>query len=91
MCWALNHQNNIEMAQGHISLSSPVRHRTVNSARFPSFSGKANRCQPHGTTDSPVSPPKRWLSHVSPGDRVVDVGLARGWYTKQSDAHRTIR
>jgi hypothetical protein len=21
MCWALNHQNNIEMAQGHISLS----------------------------------------------------------------------
>jgi hypothetical protein len=22
MCWALNHQNNIEMAQGHISLST---------------------------------------------------------------------
>jgi hypothetical protein len=22
MCWALNHQNNIEMAQGHISLSA---------------------------------------------------------------------
>jgi hypothetical protein len=21
MCWALNHQNNIEMVQGHISLS----------------------------------------------------------------------
>jgi hypothetical protein len=21
MCWTLNHQNNIEMAQGHISLS----------------------------------------------------------------------
>jgi hypothetical protein len=25
MCWALNHQNIIEIAQGHISLSDPFR------------------------------------------------------------------
>jgi hypothetical protein len=29
MCWALNHQNNIEMAQGHISLSVLIRPRHV--------------------------------------------------------------
>jgi hypothetical protein len=41
MCWALNHQNTLEMAQGHISLSGPYTvlvHRTCSG----------------GTPDSPV-------------------------------------
>jgi hypothetical protein len=34
MCWALNHQNTLEMAQGHISLSQTVSgvHRTLSNA-----------------------------------------------------------
>jgi hypothetical protein len=37
-------------------------HRTVNSVRFPSFSGEADRCsnRPRGTPDSPVRPGDRW-------------------------------
>jgi hypothetical protein len=31
MCWALNHENNIEMAQGHISLST-LRPRPLSLA-----------------------------------------------------------
>jgi hypothetical protein len=31
MCWALNHQNILEMAQGHISLSSTRKHRATSS------------------------------------------------------------
>jgi hypothetical protein len=30
MCWALNHQNIIEMAQGHISLSQSQLHPQVH-------------------------------------------------------------
>jgi hypothetical protein len=60
---------------------SPVHLRTVNSARFPSFSNEADRCchrppwhirQSGGTPDSPVRPSDRWRSHVSPADRAVD-------------------
>jgi hypothetical protein len=35
MCWALNHQNIIEMAQGHISLSVTV-HLFIGTGRSPS-------------------------------------------------------
>jgi hypothetical protein len=38
-----------------------------------------------GTPDSPVLPSDRWLSHVSPADRVVDRWLGT-WL-----AHRTVR
>jgi hypothetical protein len=60
---------------------SPVHHRTMNSARFPSLFGEDDHCQPlvpwrtgqsGGTPDSLVLPVDRWLSHVSPADRVVD-------------------
>jgi hypothetical protein len=36
MCWALNHQNIIEMAQGHISLSLPseVAKRMIFEEQF---------------------------------------------------------
>jgi hypothetical protein len=50
----------------------PWTHRTVNNARFPSFSAEADRCKPRGTPDSPVPPPDRWPTHVSPADRAVD-------------------
>jgi hypothetical protein len=47
---------------------SPVHHRTMNSAQFPSFSSEADRCshrpswhngQSGGTPDSPVRPGDR--------------------------------
>jgi hypothetical protein len=65
----------------------PWAHRTVNSARFPSFSGEADYCshRPRGTTDSPVRPSDHWLSHVSPADRAVDHWLGARL------AHRTVR
>jgi hypothetical protein len=33
MCWALNHQNIIEIAQGHISLSVPLFQGTDSGPR----------------------------------------------------------
>jgi hypothetical protein len=53
----------------------------MNNARFPSFYGEADHCQPlvswhteqpGGTPDSLVLPSDRWLSHVTPIDRMVD-------------------
>jgi hypothetical protein len=39
-------------------------HRTMNSARFPSLFGEADRCshRPRGTSDSPVRPGDYWRS-----------------------------
>jgi hypothetical protein len=38
MCWALNHQNTLEMAQGHISLSKgshPTTPSTTHKTPYP--------------------------------------------------------
>jgi hypothetical protein len=73
-----------------------VVHRTVRciteheqclfGARSPSFSGEADRCAlgPLGAPDSPVWPSDRWLSHVSPVDRVDDR------WSRAPLAHRTV-
>jgi hypothetical protein len=42
MCWALNHQNIIEIAQGHISLSKVEKQTLVDDAGiFTEVSGTA--------------------------------------------------
>jgi hypothetical protein len=75
------------------ALDSPMHHGTMNNARFPSFLGEDDCCQPlapwlvgqfGGTPDSPVPPADRRLSHVAPADHVVD-----HWLGAQL-AHRTV-
>jgi hypothetical protein len=58
----------------HGRTGQSVHHGTVNSAWFPSFSGKADHWshRAHGTPNSPVRPSDRWLSHVLLADRAVD-------------------
>ena len=60
MCWALNHQNILEMAQGHISLSlwaqQQDRHQKTRSFGFP----------PKGPSFSrPAGPTPSWFSQQS--------------------------
>ena len=69
---------------------SPVHHRTLSGARFPSRNGAVDRCSPGAvgapdtvrcTLDSPVPPPDRWLGHASRADCAAD-----RWLTGQSGA-----
>jgi hypothetical protein len=69
-------------------------HRTVSGARFPSLNSEADRWRPWSrwrtghvrcTSDSPVPPSDRWLSHVSRADHAADRWLGRPL------AHRTVR
>jgi hypothetical protein len=62
---------------------SPVHHRTLSGARFPSKNGAVDRCSlgAVGTPDSPVPPFDRWLGHASRADRAAD-----RWLTGQSGA-----
>jgi hypothetical protein len=71
---------------------SPMHHRTLSGARFPSRNGAVDRCSPGAvgapdtircTPDSPVPPSDRWLGHVSRIARPT-VGLADRWLTGQS-------
>jgi hypothetical protein len=68
MCWALNHQNTMEMAQGHISLSSVrctrnVQMSTSHSREFqgalryntPSHSREFQGALRYNSPDCPVS------------------------------------
>jgi hypothetical protein len=78
----------VEGQQGRLSLPSvewrtgqsgepPDNHCSLSGARFPSKSGRADRCSfgPDGTPDtvwctldSPMHPADRWSSHMSPVD-----------------------
>jgi hypothetical protein len=76
-----------------LSVGAPdslVHHRTVDSARFPSFSGEADHCNdgPLGTPDSPVAHRTVrcglvtvCVGHTSPTDCVVDHWRERAWLT----------
>jgi hypothetical protein len=73
---------------------SPVHHRTLSGARFPSKNGTVDRCSLRAvgapdtvrcTPDSPVSPFDRWLGHASRADRAADRCPSRPL------AHRTVR
>jgi hypothetical protein len=48
MCWELNHQNIIEIAQGHISLSSTL----TNSVGFPKLESDLSRYRRQHITGS---------------------------------------
>jgi hypothetical protein len=66
---------------------SPVHHRTMNSARFPSFSSEVVRCShdPRGTLDILVWPSDCWWS-----PRVAR--WSRGWPLAWARlTHRTVR
>jgi hypothetical protein len=69
---------------------SPVHHRTLSGARFPSKNGVVDRCSPGAvgapdtvrcTPDSPVPPSDRWVVHASRADCAAD-----RWLTGQSGA-----
>jgi hypothetical protein len=73
---------------------SPVHHRTLSCARFPSKNGVVDRCclgavgAPNTvwcTPDSPVPPYDRWLGHASRADCAAD-----RWPSRPL-AHRTVR
>jgi hypothetical protein len=69
---------------------SPMHHRTLSGARFPSKIDAVNRCRLRAvgapdtvrcTSDSPVPPSDRWLGHASRADYTAD-----RWLTGQSGA-----
>jgi hypothetical protein len=73
---------------------SPVHHRTLSGARFPSRNGAVDRCSPGAvgapdtvrcTPDSPVPPSDRGLGHTSHADYAAD-----RWPSRPL-AHRTVR
>jgi hypothetical protein len=73
----------------------PDSHCSLSGARFPSKSGKVDRCSCGSdgaldtvwcTPDSPVLPANRWSSHVSRVDRADDHWRGRRWFTGQSGA-----
>jgi hypothetical protein len=73
---------------------SPVHHRTLSGARFPSKIGAVDRCSLGAvgapdtvrcTPDSPVPPSDRWLGHASLADCAAD-----RWPSRLL-AHRTVR
>jgi hypothetical protein len=66
---------------------SPVHHRTLSGARFPSKIGAVDHCSlgAVGAPDSPVPPSDRWLGHASRADCAADR------WPSQPMAHRTVR
>jgi hypothetical protein len=69
---------------------SPVHHRTLSGARFPSKIGAVDHCSLGAvgapdtvrcSPDSPVPPSDRWLGHASRADCAAD-----RWLTGQSSA-----
>jgi hypothetical protein len=87
----------VEDQQGRLSLPSvegrtgqsgaPLdSHCSLSCARFPSKSGRVNRCSSGliGAPDSPVPPADRWCDHVSREDCAAD-----RWRWRPL-AHRTV-
>jgi hypothetical protein len=74
MCWALNHQNIIEITQGHISLSPTLGGDTITTRLRPTSGGRRD----HGSPEAnPGRETQSWLARGQPG-QTTHFRLARG-------------